>query len=442
MKEHKRHFLVFFIGIMILPYCYVQAESLPEAIQHVLQTNPEIRTIAFNRLARDQEIVQAKSDYYPSLDLSYGAGVQNNQVPFDDKTWPDQTVLSLRQNVFRGLATLNEVKRQKARVKSSAYLLQGTSEGSALTVSRAYLNVLRQLEIYELSKENVVIHERIHDQIKLRSESGLDRKADLDQVEGRLALAKSDVIVTEANVIDAETDYLAVVGRMPVNLIKPQPVDSAIPSSMEEAQRLAVKNQPILKSAEADLEAREAQHSVAKSPIYPIVDITVDQKWENDVDDFPGYNEELLAMAVVRFNIFRGFKDKGRIAETSQLINEAREIRNNTYREVIESIRLSWASYMAASNKIKYLENYVSSTSETAMAFQKQWNIGKRTMFDVLDIEAELINSKIELVDAQYDKTYSQYRVIAGLGKLVHTIGLQWPEESQVGDDEMKAAAK
>jgi adhesin transport system outer membrane protein len=137
MKEHKRHFLVFFIGIMILPYSYVQAESLPEAIQHVLQTNPEIRTIAFNRLARDQEIVQAKSDYYPSLDLSYGAGVQNNQVPFDDKTWPDQTVLSLRQNVFRGLATLNEVKRQKARVKSSAYLLQGTSEGSALTVSRA-----------------------------------------------------------------------------------------------------------------------------------------------------------------------------------------------------------------------------------------------------------------------------------------------------------------
>jgi adhesin transport system outer membrane protein len=115
-----------------------------------------------------------------------------------------------------------------------------------------------------------------------------------------------------------------------------------------------------------------------------------------------------------------------------ELINEAREIRNNTYRQTVEFTRLAWISYRQATDQIQYLENYVKSTSETAMAFQKQWNIGRRTMFDVLDIEAELINAKRDLVNAQYDRMFSQYRVLTGLGQLVHTLGLQWPEESNV----------
>jgi hypothetical protein len=53
-------------------------------------------------------------------------------------------------------------------------------------------------------------------------------------------------------------------------------------------------------------------------------------------------------------------------------------------------------------------------------------------MFDVLDLEAELINAKIDLVNAQYDRTYAQYRILSRMGRLVHTLGLQWPSESRV----------
>jgi len=412
---------------------------LQDAVQYMLQTNPEIKSLAYNRLARDQEIIQARAGYLPILDVSYAAGVEDQYHPFDDTTWPQSTILSLRQNVFRGFADQYEIKRQEARVNSTAYLLQGTSENTALVTSRVYLNVLRQLELLDLAKENLITHQRIYDQIKLRSESGIDRKADLDQVMARLALAESDVVVSEANVADAETDYQFVIGRMPEDLVKPHPVDSVMPLSMEEAQQLALDNYPILKSAKADLEAREAQHIVAKSNYYPKLDLAVDQRWEDDVD-IPGYEEVLTATAVVRFNIFNGFKDKARIAETSHQISEAREIQNNTYRQIIESIRLSWIAFTSVQNRITYLENYVKSTGLTADAFSKQWNIGRRTMFDVLDIEAELINAKIDLVNAHYDKTYAQFRLLSGIGKLVHTLGLQWPEESKTLE-EMKEDA-
>jgi adhesin transport system outer membrane protein len=425
-------------GFIIWGVGQSQAETLQDAVHYMLQTNPEIRAQSFNRLARDEEVKQARAGYFPTLDVKYSYGVNDEDHPINDTSWPKSTVLSLRQNVFRGFATMNEVERQKSRVNSSAFKLQGMSETIALETSRVFLDVLRHTEVLGLANDNVTTHQRIFDQIKLRSESGLDRKADLDQVKARLALAESDVVVTQANVDDAKTDFQFTVGRMPGDLIAPLPVNDLMPANVEEAEQLALANFPILKSAQSDVEAREAQHDVAKGNYYPILDLVADQKWEEDVD-VVGYEEEFTASAVLRFNIFNGWKDKARIAETFKLICEAREIRNNTYRQIVESIRLAWVAYQSTLDRIAFLENYVKSTSITAEAFTKQWNIGRRTMFDVLDIEAELINARIDLTNARYDKIYAQYRILSTMGRLVQSLGLQHPLESRVKGQQVKS---
>jgi ketosteroid isomerase-like protein len=68
----------------------------------------------------------------------------------------------------------------------------------------------------------------------------------------------------------------------------------------------------------------------------------------------------------------------------------------------------------------------------TADAYISQWSIGRRTLFDVLDTSAEKITAKKDFINAQYDEMYDSYRILSGLGKLVHTLGLQWPEESRI----------
>lgn len=431
MNGYLKYLGILIVGVLILGTSSAQGETLQDAISYILQSNPEIRAISWNRMARDEEVRQAKAGYFPMIDISAGAGIQEQYEPFEDTTHPRSTILSLRQNVFHFGATKFEVDRQEARVRSAAYRLQGTSENIALQASRFYLNVLRHLELYEVAKENLTNHERIYDQIKLRSVSGVDSKADLDQVMGRLALARSNIVVAKANIADAETDYQAVIGHLPENLIKPEPVDSAIPVSMEEAQQLALENYPIVKSAQADYEAREFQHEVAKSNVYPSFDVAVDYKWEDDVD-IVGYEEELVATGMVSFNIFRGFWDDARVTETRHLICEAWEILNNTRRQTVQSIRLSWEAYEAAQDNITHLEDYVKSTGLTAEAFVKQWSIGRRTMFDVLDTQAEYLNAKADLVNAQYDKMYAQFRILSGMGQLANALGLEWPEESRV----------
>lgn len=431
MNTSLKYLGIVVAGILILGSSTAQGETLQDAINYMLQTNPEVRAIAWNRMARDEEVVQAKSGYWPSIDVSAGTGLQEQQEPFHETTHPRSTVLGLRQNVFQFGSTLHEVRRQKARVRSAAYRLQGTAENVALEASRVYLNVLRQLELYDLAEENLTNHERIYDQIKLRSVSGVDSKADLDQVMGRLALAKSSVVTAKANIVDAKTDYQAVIGHLPEDVMKPQPVDSAVPASMGEAQQSALENNRIVKSAKADLEAREEQHTVAKRTVYPSFDVAADYRWEDEVE-LDGYQEEFLATGVVSFNIFRGWRDSGRITETRHLICEAWEIYNNTKRQAVQSVRLSWEAYQAARDQIAHLEDYVEATVQTAEAFEKQWSIGRRTMFDVLDIQAEYLTAKADLLNAQYDKMLAQYRILSGIGTLTHTLGLEWPEESLV----------
>ena len=451
LKNFLKGAVIVIAGILILGSGYVQAETLPEAIQQVLVTHPDIKAAAYNRQARDQEVVQARGGYYPTLDASmtWGFLQQDKPVIANNKAWPSQSTVSLKQNLFRGGANLADVKRQEARVKSQAYLVQGTSENIALLTAKVYMNVLRSQELSELAKENLTNHERIGDQVKLRMESGVDRRADRDQVLGRLALAQSNVVVTATNLRDARTDYQAVVGRLPDGLVAPPPFSSPLPASMDDAEQLALKDYPIVKSAKADLEARKAQYDVAKRLLSPSFDIAADYNWTDDVATLPstgaaiatGRRDYFSASAVLSFNIFNGLRNAGRIKETQYLVNEAEEILNNTQRQTIQSIRLSWEAYKSAKERVIYLEEYVKATDTTAASFAAQWNIGRRTMFDLLDTQAEVINAKTDLARAKYDKLYAEYRILSGMGQLVHSLGLKWPEEGRVDEEPVVVAA-
>lgn len=273
---------------------------------------------------------------------------------------------------------------------------------------------------------------RISDQIKLRSDSGVGSQVDAEQVSGRVSLAQSNVVITETNLLDAKTNYLAVVGHMPGDLMTPAEPSSYMPASLDEAESMAVEGHPTLKSAEADLEARKEQNAVAESPYWPKVDLEVDQNWDEDVDGIEGEQESTLAMIRLRYNLFNGFGDEARRVETKELVEEAREIKNNTHRQVVESVRLSWMAYQSVLDRMEYLEQHVKASTATSESYVKQFDLGKRTLLDVLDTEAEVIEARRDLINAKYDGLFSQYRILGGMGKLVMALDQQWPEESVV----------
>ena len=435
MKRDLKVVLILFWVFFLAGALNVRGETLQEAVKTVIQNNPDVSSAAYNKLAREQEVRQAMSDFYPKLDTALSAGYVDQNHPYHDNNHPNSAKVRLSQNLFRGGATLSETNRQKSRVASQAYLLQGTSENTALLACRVYLNYLKALEQHELSKENLLIHLRFFDQIKLRSQAGVDRGVDFEQIKARLALAKSNLVVTQAHIENAKTDYQAVVGYFPVDLVKPEPPYKSIPATLQEAEKLALDNHPTLKSAKADIEARKYQYRTAKALVYPSLDLNAEYTWGDEISGpfgYSNYQDYFQAYATLNFNIFNGLNNKARIKETSYLINEAEQIAKKTELQTIQSIRLSYEQYMADQRRVAELNNMHKATDKTAEAFISQWSIGRRTLFDVLDSSAEKITAKSDLINAQYDKMYDAYRILNGMGKLVHSLDLTWPVESRI----------
>ncbi len=462
----KRLISLFVAGMFTASPVY--AESLQEAVQYMIETNPDVRSSVYGLLARDEEVRQARAGYYPTFDAEAGAGLSHYNRDYQERAlvdpnkstppgeepemyWKDKSSsddyapmearLSLRQNVFAGMSTWNEVERQQARVRSGAYAVQATSENTALKTASAYLQVLRRQELVTLAKENLAIHQRITDKVELRTNSGVGSMADVDQIETRLNLAKSDVVVSELNLQESETNYLALVGRMPVDLVKPVVPASRMPVSMEDAEQFALANQPTLKSAVADLESRRKAKDVAESAYMPTIDLEAEQNWHDQTEQSDDKTDELKVMVQLRYNLFNGWKDEARNAEAAYLISEARSVRNHTHRQVVESIQLSWRSYKASMTRLPYLQQRAEYAKATAESYNKQWEIGKRTLLDVLNTEAERISADQEQLNTEYDILYAQYRVLSSTGQLVNGLGVEYPEESRIEESQPEKEA-
>ena len=416
-----------------------QAATLEEVIAQGLTMNPDVQRAVHSRNAVYQEIVQAKSGYYPKVDFAAGIGYEwtnnsstraggNDDVELDR----GEASLSIRQMLFDGFATSSEVKRQTARANSADHRLEEVAEGFILEASRSYTEVHRRRELLKLTKENLFNHVKIYDQIKRRSESGLGAAASIEQAQGRLALAEVNVLAEENNLLDAEANFYRIVGiDAPEDLQYPEVVDKAqqvIPGDIDSVLTVAYENNPTLQVAQADSEAAIAQYNAAKRNYYPRVDLEIDRTWNDDIDGVDGTNEDLTAMIRLRYNLYNGGADKARVRQTQHQIEEARSVQMNSKREVVQSINLSWNAHQILSRQLSFLEQHVISSTATRDSYKKQFDIGQRSLLDLLDTENEVFSSKIDLTNAQYDHVVTHFRLLDGMGQLLEIMEITIPE--------------
>jgi outer membrane protein, adhesin transport system len=422
----------------------VSAQSLKDAVQQTINENPEVQAAKDERLAVEQQIDQARASYFPTVDVSAGYGFEQSNNPttrsriFGSNLQQgtvqygrEEAAVQIRQMIFDGLATPNEVARHEAITNAKAFNLFGRSEITSLKAVEAYLNVLRRESLLQLAQDNLDYHARTYDQIKLRSEQGIGKKADIEQATGRLSLAETNVKAEEGNLNDAKTAFLRVVGVIPGKLDMPADPNSLLPANIDAAVEKAVENHPILKSANADIDSAFSQHETARAAYMPRVDFEGGGSWNNNLDGIPGKNEDLTAMLRLRYNLFNGGKDMARREETAHLISQSKDIRDNTYRQVVESMRLSWVAHTTVHNQLDFFKNHKDASIKALEAYQLQFNIGQRTLLDLLDSANEMYTAKSNYENALFDERYAAYRILASFGGLNQALGVTLAEETK-----------
>lgn len=200
---------------------------------------------------------------------------------------------------------------------------------------------------------------------------------------------------------------------------------------MDDAISQALENHPTLKSANADVDSAHAQHDTAESPFYPRFDLEVGTTANNNIDGIKGHNNDLSAMFRMRYNLLSGGRDTARRQETAYLINQAAEIRNNTHRQVEESVRLSWNALETVNGQMDFFKLHVESSERSRDAYLQQFSLGQRTLLDLLDSENEVFVSSQALVNAEYDQLFAMYRIINSMGALLQTVDVALPQSAE-----------
>lgn len=412
----------------------VQSQTLEQAVAITLATNPELKS-AYNELQSAIKQSDASGGaYLPSLDLDAGIGYEGID-PAESTTRSDtnltrkEATISLTQLLWDGNATLNDMDRTSADAESLRWQLLANASDLALQVTNVYLDAVKATEVLALSESNLAVHKRIYRDIQRRATSGIGSTADVTQVEARIAKAHGNLLAAQNNLVDTHTQFKRLVGQDPLGLIYPRADESKLPLSLTDALVQAFDEHPVIKVSKVDVDSARFQYKQSKGSYFPTFSIEASQTWRDDAGGDEGQSEETLAMLRMRYNLYNGGSDSALSERAAYQLNQAKDLRDNAYRQVEESLRLSWSALDLTLQQKNFLADHVDSASETVIAYEKQYRIGQRTLLDLLNTENELFEARKDYLDAHYAEQYAKYRVMNATGNLLDALLVDTPKE-------------
>lgn len=419
---------------VILASFAASAQTLEQAVAITLATNPEIKS-TYNEFQSAVKQADASSGaYLPSIDLDAGIGYEGIS-PADSTNGEDtdltrkEATISLTQLLWDGNATLNDMDRTKAEAESIRWQLLADASDLALQVTNVYLEAVKATEVLALSESNLAVHKKIYRDIKKRANSGIGSTADVSQVEARIAKAHGNLLAAQNNLVDTHTQFRRLVGQQPLGLIYPRADESKMPLSLSDAVVDAFDKHPVIRVSQVDVDSAKFQYKQSKGNYYPTFSIEASQTWRDDAGGDRGSSDETLAMLRMRYNLYNGGSDSDLSERAAYQLNKSKDLRDNAYRQVEESLRLSWSALDLTLQQKNFLADHVDSASETVIAYEKQYRIGQRTLLDLLNTENELFEARKDYLDAHYAEQYAKYRVMNATGNLLDALLVDTPKE-------------
>ncbi|MEH0689698.1 TolC family outer membrane protein [Vibrio cholerae] len=418
------------VGCLVALSCPAQSQTLEQAVAYTLTTNPDIKASFNEFMSKVYDAEAASGAYLPSIDLDAGIGYEAVDLAtgVENDLNRKEATLSLTQLLWDGSSTLNDMDRTAADAESVRFQLLAEAQDMALEVADIYLDAVKAFEVLQLSESNLAIHKEIYRDIKRRVESGIGSTADLTQVEARIAKAHGNLLAAQNNLFDTHTQFQRVVGQSPQGLIFPRADQMAIPYTLGEALNKAYETHPVIKVAQADVDSARFQYEQTKGVNFPTLSIEANQTWRDDAGGYEGSAEEFSAMLRMRYNLYNGGSDADRTESAAYQLNKAKDFRDRTFRSVEESLRLSWSALDLTLQQKEFLADHVDSASQTVIAYNKQYRLGKRTLLDLLNTENELFEARKDYLDAKYDEQYAKYRVMNATGNLLSALRVNTPE--------------
>ncbi|MCW8796951.1 MAG: TolC family outer membrane protein, partial [Chlorobium sp.] len=401
--------------------------SVQSVVEHTINGNPEVQAKWHEFRAANYEEDVAYGGYFPKLDASAGIGrewVDGENLTKDLYTRKGVR-LELKQMLFDGLYTHHQVCRLKCQGKALYFEFLQSMESAGLEGLRAYADVQRYQNLVRLAEQNYAYHQEIHDQIVRRVQSGVSTGVDREQIEGRLALANSNLITEQANLHDVTARYQRIVGQLPPEELQEFSVPvEAIPWRVETALEEAYRKNPGFLATLMDIKSSRHAVGVQKSKFYPRFDLRAYHDWSWDKDGIDGYQREAAVELVMNFNIFNGGSDLASVKQYKQKLYRAMDLKNKADHDLRQTVEIAYNDRKSLTRQVEYLDEHRRRLDQVRVAYLDQFTIGRRTLLDLLDTENEYYQAQRAYINGTYDLTIADARTLAGMGRLLNDMGV------------------
>jgi len=412
-----------------------QAVDLREAVATAVSSNPEIGQAVASREAIEYERRQAQGLYGPRLDVESSAGVRKLINPTrrslgiaSDTLWPVELSATVDQLLIDFGVARNEVKRQAARTDGAALRVEERSEFVALNVSRYYFDYMLQQRIVAAAQDNATFHERLVGDLQEGVRQGSISIADQQQAEERLQAARTKLTEALEDQENADIAFRQVAGIPIGQPTIPPDFRGQGPSTLDEAVDAARMTHPRVLEAMADVDAAKATAKKAEAELAPRISLEGRFRTGNDIDGFSGPTDDYQARVVLRWTPFDSGINHFKWREMQRREGQARARVNEMARQGETDARAAWVRRESQRKLVGELEQQSKVTDDLILSYRQQFNVGRRSLLDVLDAQNTRYNVQVQLETARFAEMYAQYRLLASTNRLLDALGVKAPE--------------
>lgn len=408
-----------------------QMVSLRQAVEVAMASNPEILQAQFNKEAIEFERKQAQGLYAPRIDVEASGGVRrlenttrrnlgiadNELYPLEANVRADWTIIDFGRR--RG-----ELLRQASRVDGASLRVLERSEFVALQISRQYLDIILQQRIVAASQDNVGFHQGLVNDLGEGVDQGSISIADRQQAEERLQSAIVRQEEAFQDLANAKVSLRRLTGMDIEQVQLPPDFESMLPANIDAAVGLARVNNPRILEAQADVDAANALAKSAAGDMYPTIGAEVVGRIGDDIDGFNGETNDVQARVYLRWNIFDGGINRAKYQEMVRRSSQARYRLHQVSREAEEDVRSAWIAVKAQDNITQALDRQSRVSDDLLLSYRSQFNVGRRSLLDVLDAQNTRYNTQVRLETARFSQIFAEHQTLAAANRFLQALEL------------------
>jgi outer membrane protein len=410
---------------------HARAETLEQALADAYNGNPQIAAERATRRATDEGVPQALSGWRPTVTFTGSAGVEPTEnspgststsafstaVPSEATLHPNVLDLNITQNLYAGGRTVALTSQAENTVSAERARAVATESTVLFSVVQAYFDVLRDQAVVQLNRNNEQVLRRQLEATNDQFRVGAATRTDVAQAEARLAGATASRLQAEGTLEVSRAEYVRAVGHPPEKLTQPT-LHPVLPTTRDEATSLAATKNPNVIAALFTEDAARDAVVATRAQLLPNLSVIgdINRSEETVVPGRTTTSKSLIARITVP--LYEGGNIYSQTRQAQQVVAARRSQTDDARRAALQGATQAWETIQSARASIKSLQSTIRAAQIALEGTRQEWQVGTRTVLDVLNAEQELFSDRVSLVQAQHDLAVAEFNLSQQIGRL------------------------